>query len=171
MLCINKINFKLVQFPFPTLSVSICLSWLCDATCICSHTVRVIDGWGWIAVERVRAVLQGSAARRMVEWCSPPGCRCTSNTQTPAYFTKKCWLVCLAWAPPQINNINPLQILVFSLITKLGALRLNPHSPWGCWTQDVRLCVRIKPITLYRLWCLPLKENMLRLCVCCYLFL
>lgn len=64
----------------------------------------------------------------MAEWCSPPGRHCTSNTQTPAYFTNKRWLVCLASAPPQINNINALQILVFSLITKPGALRLNPQQ-------------------------------------------
>lgn len=64
----------------------------------------------------------------MAEWCSPPGRHCTSNTQTPAYFTNKRWLVCSVSAPPQINNINALQILVFSLITKLGALRLNPQQ-------------------------------------------
>lgn len=101
---------------------------MCDSTYICTCAERVMEGWGWIAVECVRVDLQASAARRMAEWCSPPGRHCTSNTQTPAYFTNKRRLVCLAPAPPQINNINALQILVFSLITKLGALRLNPQQ-------------------------------------------
>lgn len=100
----------------------------CGATCICAHRVQVMEGWGWIASECVRADLLGSAAQRMAEWCSPPDRHCASNTQTPAYFTNKCWLVCLASAPPQINSINALQILVFSLITKLGALLLNPQQ-------------------------------------------
>lgn len=78
----------------------------------------------------------------MVEWCSLPGRHCTSNTQTQVYFTNKHWLVCLASAPPQINNINALQILVFSLITKLGALRLNPQQSLRMETAGcVCLCV------------------------------
>ena len=131
---------------YPLLPV--CARNVCHTTCICAH-----ERWGWIAVECVRADLQGSAAQRMAEWCSPPGRRCTSNTQTPAYFTNKRWLVCSVSAPPQINNINALQILVFSLITKLGALRLNPqHSlrmeTAGCVCVCVCVCVYIKPITL-----------------------
>lgn len=66
----------------------------------------------------------------MAEWCSLPSHCCISSEQITAYFTNKRWLVCLASVPPQINNINALQILVFSLITKLVALCLNPQQSW-----------------------------------------
>lgn len=97
---------------------------LCASTSVrVMGRLRMDCRWGCVWAD-----LLGSTVQRMAEWCSPPGRHRTFNTQTPAYFTNKCWLACLASAPPQINNINALQILVFSLITEPGALRLNPQQ-------------------------------------------
>lgn len=144
----------------------------CTATCIHWRTCngRAEDGsllrWGGcVCVSRSAGF---NCAASLAEWCSPPGRRCTFNTQTPAYFTNKCWLVCLASAPPQINNINALQILVFSLITEPGALRLNPQQSLRMETAGcVFVCAyqanyTVKPLVsfawgeYFALVCLPL---------------
>lgn len=172
-------TFKLAEFPSCLLR-----KWECSYACVCSCLpvraplrastgVRVMGGlrmdrcWGGRGGCVSRSAGFNCAAS-LAEWCSPPGRRCTFNTQTPAYFTNKCWLVCLASAPPQINNINALQILVFSLITEPGALRLNPQQSLRMETAGcVFVCAyqanyTVKPLVsfawgeYFALVCLPL---------------
>lgn len=106
----------------------LCARNACSAACICACTVRATEDWGWFADERTRANLRAPAVQgTLSDALHPAATAHPTHEHQHISQTTVGWL-CLASAPPQINNINARQILVFSLITKLGALCLNPQQ-------------------------------------------